>query len=332
MCITCNSFQTMAASDPTRTLTLRNQFSQAMGARFLELRREVRESVYTNDCFGLREHQSPATLEAIPPRQYAFLSNEQKVEEFMGWLESNSDLIVLHKPSPVRRRFVGSQRWTDVYIEDAYRTGMKRGHTELKKAGVQFDRQDQTSDKYMTAGFWRPIHADAVGLLYIRSFNELKGITGAMDTQMSRVLAEGLVQGLNPMNVARNLMNRIERVGNLSLVDERGRFIPALRRARMLARTEIIRAHHQATINAYREAEVSGVMIKAEWRTAGDRRVCPECAPLEGVVFTLDEVEGMIPVHPNCRCIAIPANVGEDRQKRVEYANVVRETLGQPEL
>ena len=42
------------------------------------------------------------------------------------------------------------------------------------------------------------------------------------------------------------------------------------------------------------------VLMQAEWSTAGDDRVCPECASLEGKVYTLDEIEGLIPVHPNC--------------------------------
>ena len=48
------------------------------------------------------------------------------------------------------------------------------------------------------------------------------------------------------------------------------------------------------------------VIVKAEWMTAGDDRVCPICASLQGQVFSLDEIEPLIPRHPNCRCIALP--------------------------
>ena len=40
--------------------------------------------------------------------------------------------------------------------------------------------------------------------------------------------------------------------------------------------------------------------------TAGDDRVCEKCAALEGRIFTLDEIEFLIPLHPNCRCLALP--------------------------
>lgn len=45
------------------------------------------------------------------------------------------------------------------------------------------------------------------------------------------------------------------------------------------------------------------------WRTKRDNRVGPECAALEGRVFTLDNLpNGQIPgaVHPTCRCTATP--------------------------
>jgi SPP1 gp7 family putative phage head morphogenesis protein len=61
-----------------------------------------------------------------------------------------------------------------------------------------------------------------------------------------------------------------------------------------------------ATIQEYRNWRLAGVTVQAEWLTAGDDRVCERCASLQGRIFTLDEIEGMIPVHPGCRCIALP--------------------------
>jgi SPP1 gp7 family putative phage head morphogenesis protein len=95
-------------------------------------------------------------------------------------------------------------------------------------------------------------------------------------------------------------------MGDLALTDTLGRFIPATRRAMMLARTEIIRAYAEATLQEFRNWGVEGVSAKAEWSTAGDDRVCPKCAPMEGRIFTLDEASGLIPFHPNCRCAWIP--------------------------
>jgi len=308
--------------DPSKTLTLRNKFASEMGRRFLKLRSEIRVSIDTNDALGLR------TNTPLPPGQFAFATDPGKVDGFMEWLEGNTNLEVLGNRSG--RRVAGATAWTDTYISSAYQKGLQRSYTELKAAGYAVPPGGATA--FAQTAFWQPIHADAVGLLYTRTFRELKGITGEMETAMSRSLAESLAEGRGPHQTARILMNRIEKVGDLSLVDSRGRFIPSLRRARMLARTEIIRAHHVAAVNSYREAGVVGVKVKAEWRTAGDDRVCPDCAPYEGIIFTLDEVESMIPVHPLCRCVILPAGVGEVRKEREEQADVTRERLGQPPL
>jgi SPP1 gp7 family putative phage head morphogenesis protein len=139
-------------------------------------------------------------------------------------------------------------------------------------------------------------------------FQDLKGITATMDTQISRILAQGMVDGDGPRLIARKLLSTINGTGTgeLGITDTLGRFIPARRRAEMLARTEIIRAHHLATIAEYRNWGVLGISVKGEWRTAGDSRVCEKCQQLEGKVFTLDEIEPMIPLHISCRCIALP--------------------------
>jgi len=148
-------------------------------------------------------------------------------------------------------------------------------------------------------------------LAYTRTFTDLQGITSQMDTQISRVLAQGLVDGDNPRLLARKIVAVIngEGVGDLAIRDSLGRFIPAQRRAQTLARTEVIRAHHQATIQEYQNWQIQGVQVQAEWSTAGDDRVCDQCAGYEGNIYSLEEVRNMIPVHPNCRCIALPVNV-----------------------
>jgi very-short-patch-repair endonuclease len=53
-------------------------------------------------------------------------------------------------------------------------------------------------------------------------------------------------------------------------------------------------------VQEYRNWGVEGVRVMAEWVTAGDGRVCPLCAPMDGKVFTIDQIENMIPAHPNC--------------------------------
>jgi SPP1 gp7 family putative phage head morphogenesis protein len=277
-----------------------------MNKRFRKIRGIIRKAIVEDDCFGLTKDRSRIIVQV----QFDFPRSQDKVNAFMDWLKRQEDANIIET---IRIPQIGrptEQAWTDVYIRDSYKRGVIRARYELKNAGYDIPSLQETGG--IEASMSGPFHADRVGLLYTRTFNGLKGITDAMDNQISQVLAQGLADGDNPRLLAKKLTSTISGpFGDLGITDTLGRFIPAERRAQTLARTEVIRAHHQATIQEYKNWAAERVKVKAEWVTAG-YNVCPECAALEGQVFKLTEIENMIPVHPNCRCVAIPLDVTKE--------------------
>lgn len=265
--------------DPTRTLLLRRAFEGEIGRRFRELRGRVNSALLAGDPLGLRVN-APA---------FEFTSNPAKVAGFMKWLEDQSRQGILGVRPGTSVTSVGSSAWSNLYIESAYQKGLARSASSLRAGGVKI------GPRWLGSAFRRPIHADRVGLLYTRTFTELAGVTAEMDRQLSRILAQGAADGLAPSAIARKIKERID-------ITER--------KARTIARTEIIAAHAEATLNGFTEAGIEGVEVEAEWITAGDDVVCPECQALEGKVFDLDEARGMLPVHPNCRCAWLPKVIG----------------------
>ena len=296
--------------DPTRTTALRNSFARSMKARFVELKNVLRVAIVDQDCFGLEKNKSSLLMQQVtPPGSGAFswLRDPAKVESFMRWLRQQVDRGVL---SISVFQQVGSAiegAWTNMYVLDAYKRGVIRARYELKKAGFDVPSLEDLGgiEILLTSG---PFHMDRVGLLYTRVYSDLRGISDAMDTQISRILTQGMIEGDSPALLARKLIASIDGtgMGTLGLTDTLGRFIPAQTRAIMLARTEIIRAFHLAAIQEYRNWGLEDVYVQAEWVTAGDDRVCERCASLQGKIFTLDEIEPLIPLHPYCRCIALP--------------------------
>jgi len=286
-------------ADPSRTLTLRRQFMAEATRRFRELRQQIVKAIVELDVLGLREPQhSLSVLAELSPRQFAFARSERKVEAFMEWLNEMERTGVL-EISTRAGVHGGAQPWTNKYIYTAYQKGINRARQELRKKGYNVPTATGLTPgglNPITVAMNRPIHAERVALIYTRAYNELKGITAAMDQQISRVLAQGLAEGKNALDIARTITDRVDKIG--------------ITRARTLARTEVIAAHHRATVGEYREWGASGVQVMAEWATAGGG-VCELCAPMEGRVYTLDDIEGMIPFHPNCRCVAIPVDVEE---------------------
>ncbi len=292
------------AFDPTRTTTLRAAFVADMNRRFRELTRIVRVAIVDDDCFGLR----PGVFQMTSPgyKAFNFPRSADKVEGFMRWFTRQVDNGILQSGQFERLGTGVESAWTNTYITDSYKRGVMRGRSELIKAGYPVPSIAASGGIDMVMGL--PFHVDRVGLLYSRAFSELKGITASMDSQISRILAQGIADGDNPNILARKLVATINGsgAGELGITDSLGRFIPAQRRAQTLARTEIIRAHHQANMQEYKNWQADGFQIQAEFITAGDDRVCDECAGYHGNRYELKVVENLIPIHPNCRCIAIP--------------------------
>ena len=304
---TCQHIATYAQAakrDPTRTTTLRNRFVKDVNRRFNKLKRDIRTTIVTNDAFGLNIQ----TNTAAGPNAFSFNTSAQKVDAFMEWLKTQIDDGILEIKYANQIGAAAQQPWTNMYIQDSYARGQARAVYELNKLGIKVPPIEQTGG--IRAAMGGPFHMDRVGLLYSRTFQELKGITAAMDSQISRVLSQAMADGDGPLKIARKLIATIDgkgtAVSKLAIKDSLGRFIPAQRRAQTMARTEMIRAHHQATIQEYENWGVEGIKVKAEWSTAGDDRVCQQCSALEGNVYSLEEIRPMIPLHPNCRCIALP--------------------------
>lgn len=288
--------------DPTRTTHLRNQFSREMRKRFRALRGMIRKAIIDQDVFGLQANVLPGR------REFFFARSGEKVGAFMAWLEEAAQQNILEVTDIQRVGESVDAAWSNKYIKDSYQRGVIRANQEMRSVGYNVPSIDRQGG--IEAVMNGPIHVDAVGGLYTRTFSDLKGITQNMDAQISRVLSRGMADGDNPRLLAKKLTRTISGpVGDLGLTDTLGRFIPAERRSQMLARTETIRAHHIATIKEYKNWEVEGVRVRAEWQTAGDDRVCEECEEMEGETFDLDKAENLLPRHPHCRCIALPVIV-----------------------
>jgi len=311
-------------SDPTRTLTLRKAFESALFVRFRWLKGLINTSIVTNDCFGLKipnrginpDYFSLVVNQVGPidSERFAFERDPKKVTLFMDWLREQTELGILEIVVGTQIGQAVEKAWTNKYIQTAYQRGMIRGVTELNNKGYQVPSFDKIPGG-ITAAFNRPFHLDKVGLVYTRTFEGLKGITDEMSKQISRTLAQGIADGKGPMELARQLNDRVDKIG--------------ITRSRILARTEIIRAHHVATIQMYDNWGAVGVKVMAEWITAEDGRVCPDCSSMarrdKGFgkgIYTLDQAMGLIPFHPQCRCVCIPLDITDNEELQQKIKDV----------
>lgn len=289
--------------DPTGTATIRDRYAQRLRGAFADLNTLVRAGVRDRDIFGL-DMDVLQDGDDLPPLM-RLDRDERKLALFDQWLQARIDEDILEVIDRDENRFVRA----------AYARGLQDADQALAAIGI--DVPDQDVEDIFALG----VHRNRVEDLYAQNFADLTDITQEMSRQIGDELATGFAAGEGPDDIARRITDRVDKIGKT--------------RATTLARTRIIDAHAEATLNRYDNFGVTGIRVHAEWATAGDQRVCPICENLEGETWTIDEartgtielteddVAGAVPegrsaseftgefpikppAHPRCRCRLLP--------------------------
>jgi len=251
-----------------------------MNKRMRALKRSIRDYIHALPAEPITP---PEGLQALA--RYTYPASADRLADFSTWLDTELERGVLSRSS-------AGGMWTEDYIDSAYKAGRRRAVTELHK---EFPDAAYTTPEFpdddLGFSFMAPIHVDDLKVLYARDFTTLRGLSDDVARRMSEVLAIGMAEGRGPGEIARIMRD--------------GLGIP-MARARTIARTEIIRAHHRGLWRIYAEAGIEGVTFQVEWLAARDDRMCPECGFLDGRTYRLEDVPEAIPLHPNCRCCMIP--------------------------
>jgi SPP1 gp7 family putative phage head morphogenesis protein len=286
--------------DPQRSITLRKKIIGDVKRRLRALKAAIYDLVVTQDAFGIAADQAAAKAHAatlsggngrgldaiLTNESWRFETDADKVKAYQKWLKSQVDNGFL-EVSPGNE----NSPWLEKYLTSSYKKGVTRAYTDAKAAklaaaGAGDDFVTGGKKAFLDSAFSSPVAQTKLQLIYTRSFSQLKGVTTQMDQDMSRVLAQGLADGRSPKVLAKDLTDVVDGI-------ER-------RRALTIARTELSYAHSEGQLDSFEALGVDELGVMAEWSTAGDNRVCPLCAPMEGVILTVKEARGMIPRHPNC--------------------------------
>lgn len=282
------SVNTARDVDPTRTIILRGQFISQVNKRFRDLKNAITH-LLTKDNFlepaVPQEYRPGITLIGLAAK-YEYLRSDVKVDLFMDWLkdqESQGILEITQRPGGLRRG--QSQAWTDTYIQSSYQRGIGQARADLRTAGADIS-SFQSIPGGVAGVFNQPFHADRVALIYTRCFNEMEGITEAMNGHLSRELALGMAQGQSPYQIARRINEKVDNIGIV--------------RGRLIARTEIVQSHNEAALNEYERAEIEiGEPVLVEWVAVMDDRTRSYHAARNGKVYERDVARGMLG-EPNC--------------------------------
>lgn len=313
-----------AELDPTGTTTIRRRYGERLRGRWSALRGAIRRAVVDRDVFGVNadgyglaagrpsgsavalaewedfeDYEEPEELQRILEDR-----REAAVDHFMTWLETQIErgvLKVIH-------------RGENPYIRAAYRQGANKILKEFGAPGEAVLPSQEDSTPVQIGG---PYRQRTLQRLYSRNFENLKGITDDTAQVIREELTEGLIKGVDVDTLGQRINKRIGTEGEY--------------RSTVLARTETIYAHSEATVNEWENLQGEGIVSKSEFAATDDHRTCPLCKQTDGKVYRVDDIRSatfeyvagedepdsltgtypvMPPVHPQCRCTLLPLVAG----------------------
>jgi len=284
----------------TRTTTLQDRFARRLRGILGRINARIREAVIENDLFLLREGNTEALVNDVPDEYFEFETRRQRVRGFLRWLRNQLDDDFLTVVGPDRNQF----------IRAAYAAGIRNAYRQLADLDVAFERADVDDI------LGRPIHKSALQTLYTRTYENLVSVRDDVAQEVRDTLVEGFAEGRGPSDIARELNGRVNSIGK--------------HRATMIARSEVINAHSEGTLNQIQDvnqdAENEIVAGHGEWDAAiNQTRTCAFCRAMNGVdlrpsemATTTVQFRGQIyrlkpPAHPNGRCnISVTISGGID--------------------
>lgn len=172
----------------------------------------------------------PYRVVTVNAKIYQFDLNPDILANILGEIGEAVDRILL-EGGP-------DQLWfTQEYVVPAYQQGTAQQWANLGAQSEAYQASRPQLESLLTSEPYRR----RIGYLRAREFELMQGFTAETKAHMSRILADGLATGQNPLEVARSLTKQLG-------VEER--------RAERIARTEIPTAFRQARLDEAEQAQI----------------------------------------------------------------------------
>lgn len=183
------------------------------------------------------------------------------------------------------------------YVAPAYARGTAQEFANLASQAPEYLARKGTAQELLVS----PPYQRRLVLLRAREFEEMKGLSGGVKADMSRVLTDGVARGLNPRDIAKNLSAQTS-------ID--------IRRARRIARTEITTALKRARMDEADDAEEDLGLKSLQMHVSSFGPTSRKThMRRHGGLFTTDQQRDWYSVDANaidCQCSTITVLVGPD--------------------
>ncbi|MES2460270.1 MAG: phage minor head protein, partial [Armatimonadota bacterium] len=188
---------------------------------------------------------------------------------------------------------------------DSYAPTAATATAAAQSAAVETAAKAAESWTYLSVGARGVKQAAAVGVVWNKlpvdrleayvglagDGSPLRNLFTSVSTDRANDVRDILFSGIGSGESAKSIAARLQTVSDVSAA-----------RARLIARTEVNRAHRAAAIGSY--ANNAGIIDGWIWKASCDSRTCTACWAMHGSWHANDEPFGS---HPACRCSAVPS-------------------------
>lgn len=288
---------------------------------YLEQRVEELQSIYRNAQKSLKKK-----LENID------ITDFQKARTEALLLQINKEIVALN---------YAVRNWSKGNMKLAYDGGIEIAEERLQKLGIT-----------RFVNFDARIHKSAIGVLvddvtvdFLTANQSMKNNINRYirltqqrileDSQISKLIAEGLVQGETRRTISDNILNEFrKRLEAEQLITINGRNYRPDYYSRLVARTRFVEASNRATLNTSLQYGVDLVQVSVHAQDVGD-----PCAQYQGKIYSISggdpdfpPLEVSPPYHPHCKHFLLPITREslEDRgllEGAQKFSQSTRETM-----
>lgn len=234
------------------------------------------------------------------------ITDFQKMRTEALLLQINREIAVLDK---------SVRTWAKKNLEKAYEHGLDLSQERLQKMGVT---------RYVN--FDARIHRTAVNVLVddvtvdfltanqtiknnVNRFIRLTQQRILEDSQISKMIAQGLVQGETRRTISDEILKGFkDRMGNEQFITINGRNYRPDAYSRLVARTRFVEASNRASINSSLQYGVDLVQVSVHSHQQED-----PCSPYQGKIYSISGADPDFPpltvsppYHPNCKHQLLP--------------------------
>ena len=208
--------------------------------------------------------------------------------------------------------------WLVGSVAEMYVSGVNTADEKIEKYGIKTGAGKITAEVLKGAKDMSPHLAAVNNLLsdayldfgssmtgYVRGSEHI--INDTMKRQIQQKLATGRLDGAGIKEITKIVKENLGDQGFTVLIDKGGHHWKLQNYSEMLARTHLIKANNEATINRALDFDIDIMEVSSH------NTECPICKPYEGKKFSIsgnskeyDKLEIQPPYHPNCKHSLLP--------------------------